>query len=120
MLEVDPSNEPNRPHISSDTINFKERATKIQPWRPLLSAPPACIPSLFFRSRLCLATLPVPLSVVTSASVWVFYGGAPESASAFSEKNALFVMFVFYCLKTIDYKTNFLSAFGPRAVVLQN
>ncbi|NNV47993.1 hypothetical protein GTF03_01510 [Roseobacter sp. HKCCD7415] len=26
--DVDPSNEPNRPHISSDTIDFKERETK--------------------------------------------------------------------------------------------
>jgi hypothetical protein len=25
---IDPSNEPNRPHISSDTIDFKERETK--------------------------------------------------------------------------------------------
>ncbi|AXI53340.1 hypothetical protein C1J05_01445 [Sulfitobacter sp. JL08] len=27
-VEVDPSNEPNRPHISSETINFKKRRDK--------------------------------------------------------------------------------------------
>ena len=90
MLEVDPSNEPNRPHISSDTINFKERATKVQPWRPILSAPPACIPLLNSRSLQRLATRPVHLSVVTSASVWVFYVHTPNPATPKFQNFAVF------------------------------
>ena len=45
---IDPSNEPNRPHISSDTINFKERRDKSDWMRPNFSARPASITSGFF------------------------------------------------------------------------
>ena len=41
MQKVCSSNEPNRPHISSITSDFKERETKTRPARQFFLAPPA-------------------------------------------------------------------------------
>ncbi len=50
--EVDPSNEPNRPHISSVSINFKERRDKSDWMRPNLFGAPRLIYLCFlFASR---------------------------------------------------------------------
>ncbi|HHL21760.1 MAG TPA: hypothetical protein ENJ52_09560 [Aliiroseovarius sp.] len=59
---VDPSNEPNRPHISSVTNNFKERQTKQTEMRPNFSARPACL--------ICILVCVALPSVCVSASVW--------------------------------------------------
>ena len=45
--DVDPSNEPNRPHISSDISISKSVETKITEMRPIFLARPASIPRIF-------------------------------------------------------------------------
>jgi hypothetical protein len=54
IQEVDPSNEPNRPHISSDTINFKQRRDKINRMRPNLFG----APRLYYLCFFCCVSLP--------------------------------------------------------------
>ena len=62
----DPSNEPNRPHISSDTSDVKERRDKFNRKRRNLLGAPACIvPSFLVAS----GAPPLPLPTVRVAAV---------------------------------------------------
>jgi hypothetical protein len=61
---VDPSNEPNRPQISSVTSDFKERERQNQPEAPYLTGAPACMfPVFSFRLS---GVFAVPSSVAAS------------------------------------------------------
>jgi len=94
MLRFDPSNEPNRPHISSDIINFKERRQNQLEAPLFFLAQPASVTSVFFSSvpsKLCFV---VPSVFAASASAPPVRGylriGVPGRNPFFQETSSFF------------------------------
>ena len=93
ICEADPSIGPNRPHISSVTINFKERRDKTYRMRPNLVGAPRLQYLSFF--RLPPRNRPFPSDPsgahqrLSAAGEGGVYAVAGESASGFFIKNAI-------------------------------
>ena len=84
-------NEPNRPHISSDTIDFKERRDKISEKRRILLGAPRLIYLCFLVLRL-VALRPVwrPVERLSAAGEGVFTDWAGGPQGLFSRKMTFF------------------------------
>ena len=101
-------NEPNRPHISSVTSNFKERETKNQPERHFLFDAAARSSSLYFSAFLYSgASLrrsvwrPVVRLSAAGEGVFTVLAGGPQVL--FCRKMTFFVPITIFPAKTTNY-----------------
>lgn len=97
-------NEPNRPHISSVTSNFKERETKNQPERHSYLAPPPdphlCISPPRFLWSVAPSSVWRPVVRLSAAGEGVFTVRGRGPQVLFCRKMAFFVTSAFFRLKT--------------------